>query len=62
MISSINTQWTRGIMQSILVGVPDSEVHGVNMGPTWVQSAPDGPHIGPRNLAIRGSLKMNLIK
>ena len=26
-----------------------------NMGPTWVLSAPDGPHIGPMNLIIRGS-------
>ena len=24
------------------------------MGPTWVLSAPDGPHVGPMNLAIRG--------
>ena len=24
------------------------------MGPTWVLSAPDGPHVGPTNLAIRG--------
>ena len=23
------------------------------MGPTWVLSAPDVPHVGPRNLAIR---------
>ena len=23
------------------------------MGPTWVLSAPDGPHAGPMNLAIR---------
>ena len=23
------------------------------MGPTWVLSAPDGPHDGPMNLAIR---------
>ena len=23
------------------------------MGPSWVLSAPDGPHIGPMNLAIR---------
>ena len=34
--------------------VPDSKVHGANMGPTWVLSAPDGPHVGPLNLAIRG--------
>ena len=33
---------------------PDSKVHGTNMGPTWVLSAPDGPHVGPMNLAIRG--------
>ena len=43
---------------------PDSKVHGTNMGPTWVLSAPDGPHIGPMNLAIRqlsvwvGALRM----
>ena len=24
------------------------------MGPTWVLLAPDGPHVGPMNLAIRG--------
>ena len=32
----------------------ESKVHGVNMGPIWVLSAPDGPHVGPMNLAIRG--------
>ena len=32
---------------------PDSKVHGANMGPTWVLSAPDGPHVSPMNLAIR---------
>ena len=31
----------------------DSKVHGANMGPTCVPSAPDGPHVGPMNLAIR---------
>ena len=31
---------------------PDSKVHGANMGPTCVLSAPDGPHVGPMNLAI----------
>ena len=40
---------------------PDSKVHGVNMWPTWVLSAPDGPHVGPINLAIRvyASLGLN---
>ena len=32
---------------------PDSKVHGANMGPTWVLSAPDRPHICPMNIAIR---------
>ena len=31
----------------------DSKVQGANMGPTWVLSAPDGPHDGPMNSAIR---------
>ena len=30
----------------------DSKVHGANMGPNWVLSAPDGPHVGPMNFAI----------
>ena len=33
--------------------LPDREVPGANMGPTWDLSAPDGPHVGPINLAIR---------
>ena len=32
---------------------PDNKIHGANMGPTWVLSAPDGHHVGPMNLAIR---------
>ena len=36
------------------VKVPDSKIHGVNMGLDWVLSAPDGPHVGTMNLAIRG--------
>ena len=31
----------------------DSKVHGAIMGPTWVLSAPDGPHVGPMSFAIR---------
>ena len=33
---------------------PDSKVRGANMGPTWLLSVPDGPHVGPMNFAIRG--------
>ena len=32
---------------------PDSKIHGANIGPTWVLSAPRGPHVDPMNLAIR---------
>ena len=32
--------------------VPKSQVHGTNMGPTWVLSATCGPHVGPINLVI----------
>ena len=35
---------------------PDGKVHGAIMGPTWVLSAPDGPHVGPMNLAIREAI------
>ena len=34
--------------------LPESKVHGTNMGPIRVLSAPDGPHVGSMNLAIRG--------
>ena len=34
------------------VTIPDSKVHGVNMGPTWGRQDPGGPHIGPMNLVI----------
>ena len=48
------------IMWSIFIkfltkSTPDNKVHGANMGPTWVLSAPDGPLVGPMNLAIRDS-------
>ena len=32
------------------VKVPDSKVHGANMGPTWGRQDPGGPHVGPMNL------------
>ena len=37
---------------------PDNIVHVANMGPTWVLSAPAGPHVGPMNLAIREAIDM----
>ena len=38
--------------QHLIDDNPDSKVHGANMGPTWVLSAPGGPHFGHMNLAI----------
>ena len=38
---------------------PDNKVHGAYLGPTWVLSAPDGPHVGPMNLAIRGHFQIH---
>ena len=32
--------------------IPDSKVHGANMGPTWGRQDPGGPHIVPMNFAI----------
>ena len=32
--------------------IPDSKVHGPNMGPIWGRQDPGGPHVGPMNLAI----------
>ena len=31
---------------------PDSKVYGANMGPTWGQQDPGGPHVDPMDLAI----------
>ena len=45
---------------SIARKYPDSKVHGANMGPTWVLSAPDGPHIGPMNLVVRVYIQSTL--
>ena len=32
--------------------IPDSKVHGDNMGPIWGRQDPGGPHVGPMNFAI----------
>ena len=31
-------------------GIPDSKVHGANMGPIWGQQDPGGPHVAPWTL------------
>ena len=37
--------------------VPDSKVHGANMGPTWGRQDPGGPYVVPMNHAIRVSMQ-----
>ena len=32
---------------------PRYNAHGAHLGPTWLLSAPGGPHVGPINLVIR---------
>ena len=51
-LSSIGTH-ALDIIQNATINYPDSKVHGANTGPTWVLPAPDGPHLGLMNLAIR---------
>ena len=36
--------------------MPNSKVHGVNMGPIWGRQDPGGPHVGPMNPAIWDAL------
>ena len=33
--------------------IPDSKVHGANVGPTWVRQDPGVPQVGPMDFAIR---------
>ena len=40
-------------MEYVLIHhIPDSKVHGSNMGPIWGQQDPGGLHVGPMNFAI----------
>ena len=46
-------EWKNNFTPNFIIDViPDSNVHEANMGPTWVLSAPGGPHAGPMNHAI----------
>ena len=32
--------------------IPDSQIHGIYMGPIWGRQDIGGPHVGPVNFAI----------
>ena len=49
MVETIHT-WEIGY--GILENIPDSKIHGANMGPTWGRQDPGGAHVGHVNLAI----------
>ena len=55
----VNTDWLYGIpkRQCNKDSDPESKFHGANRGPTGVLSVPDGPHVDPMNLAIRGGVQ-----
>ena len=44
---------------NVHVVIPDSKVHGTNMGPIWVRQDPGGPHVGPINLAIWNGIRIS---
>ena len=48
----------RSVMNKICSYIPDSKVHGANMGPIWGRQDPGGPHVGPMNLAIRDDIAL----
>ena len=46
--NAINQSFVSPILQSI----PESKVHGANVGPTWGRQDPGGPHVGHMNFVI----------
>ena len=46
--NGINQSFVSQILQSI----PESKVHGANVGPTWGRQDPGGPHVGHMNFVI----------
>ena len=51
-VSRLYCAWINDYIIQKVSRYPDSKVHRANMGPTLVLLAPDGPHVGPMNLAI----------
>ena len=39
--------------------IPDSKVHGANMGPIWDRQYPGGPHVGPMDFPFWDDLCWN---
>ena len=45
-----NSNLQRGLNPELMSSYPDSKIHGVNTGPTWLLSASGGPLVGPWTL------------
>ena len=42
--------------------IPDSKVHGANMGPIWGRQDPGGPHVSPMDFAILDSIILVVVR
>ena len=51
-ISEINRRTTAAAIATKTTIIPDSKVHGANMGPIWGRQDPGGPQVSPMNFAI----------
>ena len=47
-------------MRLLSHALPDSKVHGANMGPIWGRQDPGGPHVGPMNFVIWANFERRL--
>ena len=51
-VTLLNTAPERTTDNGGVLDIPDSNVYGAYIGPTWGQQDPGGPHVGPMNLVI----------
>ena len=52
MLARARLRCTRDYFATGICTLLYSKVHGAKMRPTWGRKNPDGPHVGPMNLAI----------
>ena len=60
-LKELGAMWLQKKITAFTIYILDSKVYGAYIGPTWVMSAPDGPHVGPMNLAIRDGYHKEVI-
>ena len=52
MVPSSGAGIDEAFVKNIAQPIPDSKVHGTNMGLIWSRQDPGGPHVGPINFVI----------